>query len=416
MYDPYNEFIKNILPNGLEVHSTFWDRPWIAVEIVVHSGGREDPVEMPGLAHFVEHVVSQNIPGWEYDKAKEFFENCGGDASFGSTGYLGTRYKFRVPADAAIFMEALIIFGSMLLGEQIEKKIERERHIILREFNGRYPFHETLEWEMDIRKNIFKGHRLETWNRPLGRPEGFQSVTKGDLQSFYDKHYVPENISLVIVGGLQTNEIISKLVRSSFGKSKYGKRNKIPKPCWDTLSPVKKLRTVKLSDHVNFKADQTEYTATWALPCDFPRQACRVFDHMFRKILFDDIRQKRSLAYRIGTAVSEFQDVTEYKVNAWINPNATESINEIVRECINMIPLQQELFEQKLNSAKQDCLMTDLSGSGLIGKVSTELVLSHRISTIQEGLDDLNKVTFEQMSEAIEFLDDERQYTFIIRP
>ena len=72
MYDPYAEFTKHVLPNELEVHSIFWDRPWIGMEIVVHSGGREDPVVMPGLAHFVEHVVNRNIPGMEYDKAKEF--------------------------------------------------------------------------------------------------------------------------------------------------------------------------------------------------------------------------------------------------------------------------------------------------------------------------------------------------------
>lgn len=87
MYDPYADFKKTVLPNGLEVHSQFWERPWIGVEIVVHSGAREDPVEMPGLAHFVEHAVSKNIPNWEYDQSKEFFETCGGGAGFGSTNY-----------------------------------------------------------------------------------------------------------------------------------------------------------------------------------------------------------------------------------------------------------------------------------------------------------------------------------------
>ncbi|KKP80963.1 MAG: hypothetical protein UR80_C0013G0008 [Parcubacteria group bacterium GW2011_GWB1_35_5] len=50
MYDPYADFVKHVLANGLEVHSVSWDRPWIGMEIVVHSGGREDPVTIPGLA------------------------------------------------------------------------------------------------------------------------------------------------------------------------------------------------------------------------------------------------------------------------------------------------------------------------------------------------------------------------------
>jgi zinc protease len=253
MYDPYTEFTKTVLENGLEVHSVFWARPWINMEIVVHSGGREDPVEMPGLAHFVEHVVSQNIPNWGFDQSKEFFETCGGRAEFGSTNYLSTRYRFCVPADPVIFREALAIFGSMLLGARIERDVERERKVISCEFNGRYPFRKRLDWDMCIRRALFKGHRLETWNRPLGRPEGFLSATEADLQSFYDKHYVPANISLVIIGGLPTEEVIDELEKSPFGTRKNGTRNPIPQPFNQIPIPAEQLQTVCLSDHVNFQ-------------------------------------------------------------------------------------------------------------------------------------------------------------------
>ena len=80
MYDPFAKFTKHILSNGLEIHHQFWERPWIKVEIVVHSGGREDPVVMPGLAHFVEHVVSQNIDGYGNDHGK-----CGATIETNST-------------------------------------------------------------------------------------------------------------------------------------------------------------------------------------------------------------------------------------------------------------------------------------------------------------------------------------------
>jgi len=256
------------------------------MEIVVHSGGRADPVTMPGLAHFVEHVVSENIPGRGYDQAKEFFEICGGWAGFGSTSYLSTRYKFSVPADIIGFREALTIFGSMLLGAQLEKEVERERKVIFREFSGQYPFLEKLEWDMDIRKALFKEHRLETYNGPLGRPQGFLSTTEADLQDFYDTHYVPANISLVIVGGLQTKEIIAELEKSPFGLEKKGTRSSIDQPFNQFSIPTEHSRTVKLSDYVNFNVDQAEYKATWAFPSDFPWQARRVFDSVLEQILF----------------------------------------------------------------------------------------------------------------------------------
>ncbi len=416
MYDPYTEFAKHVLPNGLEVHSVFWDRPWIKMEIVVHSGGREDPVVMPGLAHFVEHMVSQNIPNREFDQTKEFFETCGGRAGFGSTGYLSTRYNFMVPAVSDIFREALTIFGSMLLGARIEKDVERERKVIHREFNDRYPFLEKLEWDMGIRKALFRGHRLETWNRPLGRPEGFLLATEADLQGFYDKHYVPANISLVIIGGLKTEEVIAELEKSPFGMQKSGTRSQIPQPFGLLPIPAEQTKTVKLSDHVNFKVDQTEYKATWAFPSDFHWQARRVFDSVLEKILFDEIREKRSLAYSIGTDYTDFQDVYEYEIEGRISPEATPYIDELVRECIEMVPLRQDLFERKIKSLKQRCSMIDLAGQGLASNSASDLVSDHRIIPMQEVWDGLHKVTFEQMTEVAALLSSERQYTFITCP
>lgn len=416
MYDPYTEFTKHVLSNEIEVHSIFWDRPWIRMEIVVHSGGREDPVAIPGLAHFVEHVVSQNIPDREFDQSEEFFETCGGRAEFGSTGYLSTEYEFVVPTDTTIFREALAIFGSMILEARIEKNVERERKVIFREFNQRYPFLEKLEWDMGIRKALFKGHRLETWSRPLGRPEGFLSTTEADLQSFYDKHYTPANISLVIIGGLKTDEVIAELEKSPFGMQKSGIRNRIPQPFEPLPISAEKARTVKLSDYVNFTVDQTEYKATWVFPSDFHWQARRVFDSVLGKILFDEIRQKRSLAYSIGTDYTNFQDVYQYEIGGQISPDATPYINELVRKCISMVPTRRDLFDHKLKSLKQKCLMIDLAGQGLAKNSAKYLVSDHRIIPMQEIWDDLHKVTFEQMAEATAFLSSERQYTFIACP
>ncbi len=416
MNDPYAGFTKSVLSNGLEVHSVFWDRPWIVVEIVVHSGGREDPMTMPGLAHFVEHVVCENIPGREFNFVKEFFENCGGRAHFGSTCYLSTQYRFSIPTDHTLFREALSIFGSMLLDVHIDKNVERERNVIFREFNGRYPFIEKLDWDMSIRRSLFKGHRLETWNRPLGRPEGFLSIKESDLQEFYDKHYVPANISLVIVGGFKTEELIAELETSSFGMVKDGVRNSIPQPPYQIQIPTEKSKTVKLSDHSSFKTDQTEYSATWAFPADFPWQSRRVFNQMLRDVLFHEIREKRSLAYSIGTDYTNFQDVYEYVIGSRINPDATPYIDELVRKCIEMVPSRRDLFERKLRSLKQSYRMVDLSGRDLANLSARDLSSDYRIVTLQEELDDLNKVTFDQMTEVAAILCPENQYTFIVCP
>ena len=269
---------------------------------------------------------------------------------------------------------------------------------------------------MGIRRALFKGHRLETWNRPLGRPEGFLSVTEADLQDFYDRYYVPANMSLVIIGGLSTKQMIAELEASPFGLKKDGVRNSIPHPVTQFPVPAERSKIVKLSSHVSFKTDQTEYKATWAFPVEFPHQARRVFDQVLGELLFDEIREKRGLAYSIRTDCTDFQDVCEYQIGMRISPEATPYIDELVRDCIEMLPSRRNLFDRKLQFLKQRCLMVDLAGQGLAANSADELASIHRIISMQDVWDGLSEVTFEHMAEAFLLLSFERYYTFITCP
>jgi predicted Zn-dependent peptidase len=273
-----------------------------------------------------------------------------------------------------------------------------------------------LEWDLAARRALFKGHRLETWNRPLGLPEGFLKATKDDLQGFYSRHYVPANISLVVVGGFKTEEVITELEKSPFGKMKDGRRNPIPEPFDHIPTPREHERMVKLSDHFSFKVDQTEYRATWAFPGSFPRQARKVFSIVLSEVLFDQIRQKRGLAYSIGSSFTSFQDICEFSIQGSVRPEVTLDINGLVGECIDMVPSRPDLFERKLRSCIQRCFMTDLSGEELGDTSADWLSMHHRIITIQETLRELHLVTFEQMAEAAALLSPEKQYTFITSP
>jgi predicted Zn-dependent peptidase len=175
-------------------------------------------------------------------------------------------------------------------------------------------------------------------------------------------------------------------------------------------------KIVKLSDHINFKTDKTEYKATWAISADFPVHALDVFSDVLGQLLFDEIREKRGLAYSIRTGRQDFQDVYEYEVSGGISPDATPYIDELVQECIMMVPFRRDLFNRKLRSSEQNCLMVDKSGRGLLESSASDLALDHRIILTQEIWDELQQVTFDQMTEAAALLSTERQYTFIASP
>jgi hypothetical protein len=71
---------------------------------------------------------------------------------------------------------------------------------------------------------------------------------------------------------------------------------------------------------------------------------------------------------------------------------------------------------RKLKSCIEKCRLVDVSGSELADEAADELASDHRIIPTKEDLEGLQKVTFDQMTEAASFLSPERQYTFIACP
>ncbi len=416
MYDPVAELKHHTLANELSVHHVYWDRPWVKLEAVVHVGSREDTQGKSGLAHYLEHLVSDNSPGHSVASMKRIFESCGGSVHLGSTSYFGTRYGFAVSADKPMLRKSLNAFGGMLIKGKLKRGIDRELQVVEREFNKTYPFRERLDWKLLCRKSLHAGHRLEQWGCPLGTPAQFKTITEEDLQGFYDKYYVPANISLVVVGGIGEQALISALEKSPFAAVKVGVRNRTPAPLIEIPAPCEQRFEVRLSDYMKVKLDHAEYEMLWAIPSNFPWHARAVFTDMLRMILFKELREKRTLSYSTSTKTRSFQDVLEFSISGMVPPSAVSSIEKLVSDCITMVAGDRKLFERKLNARIKSCAMTDTSGGALADNAASDLSLMQRIETGQETLEGFKKVTFAQMEEVARLLSPERRFTFLTLP
>jgi insulinase (Peptidase family M16) len=135
----YEGFTSTTLPNGLTVYVQPRKVSWVYVGIVVHAGAKEDPPGRQGLAHLVEHLVSENIEGLPFPMLERRFQALGATAHFGMTSYLRTWYDFHLPAHEPAVREALTLVGTMLLQGRLTRKIEEEKTVILCEYHIDYP-------------------------------------------------------------------------------------------------------------------------------------------------------------------------------------------------------------------------------------------------------------------------------------
>src|SRR5690242_6848980 len=114
-HDLYAGFHNENMDNGLSVYLKEWpDVSWSYTGIVVHAGAKEDYPAREGLAHVVEHLVSENVAGFTFAQLQKRLKALGGQGWFGTTSYLASTYAFHVPNDPKSIYEGLHLFGQML--------------------------------------------------------------------------------------------------------------------------------------------------------------------------------------------------------------------------------------------------------------------------------------------------------------
>ena len=419
MWDPFNEFESATLPNGLNVHAATWSgRPWEFIGFMIHSGARYDPEGREGLAHFVEHLILENA-GLDRRLVEDFFHQNGGQVNFGQTFYFRTYYCFFVPSDRETLKKALSFFGRMLLCAKLNKMIEHERKIILHEFCQRYPVKYRLEVDWFKVRSVYAGQWLERFVRPIGTPDSINHISKNDLQAYYDRHYVPANVSVVGVGGLKIAELVEMLSDSPFAICKEGRKTTLIKSVKRITPPLVNRKVFPLSKYIssNTPLDVCSYQSVAKVPGFFSEQIMALSALMLNAVLNDELREKRTWTYAISSCFCRLGGFYEFQVNcSEFSVSVIDKIEEVIEDCIGSIKSQQELFERVKRSMIRRNLMADLTAEDLCGEAIEDLTYFHRIVSLTEVGKILEDITMRDICDVFQYLTPEKRLTILMRP
>ncbi len=210
-----------VLPNGLtaiihEDHSI----PRVSVNLWYHVGsGRELPGRT-GFAHLFEHIMfegSGNVPEGKFD---EWLEAAGGNNN-GSTNTDRTNYYEDLPSNAlelALFLESDRL--GYLLDAMSPAKVDGQRDVVKNERRQRYenqPY--GMVWIL-MAKNLYPPDHPYSWPT-IGSMEDLSAASYEDVVHFFKTYYVPNNMSVVIAGDIDTREAI-RMVERWFGEIPAG--------------------------------------------------------------------------------------------------------------------------------------------------------------------------------------------------
>jgi len=421
VWDPYSEFQSATLPNGLTVHAAHWQgRPWEYVGFVIHTGAEHDPAGLEGLAHYVEHLVSLNA-ATPREEIEALFKNCGGAASLGKTFYSCVEYYFFVPTDKATLSKALSMFGEMLLLANLEKFIERERKVISAEFFQHFPTKHKVDLIQRERRVLYSGWWLERLVGAIGHPESIARITQRDLQSHYDKHYTPANISIAGVGGLALSELVALISESPFGIAKKGIRTSPPNPESEVTPPSENQCVFELSQYLSTpipsELGACSYRSVAKIPGTINTRAIHLLGNMLDEVLADEVREHRAWAYAINTVRTNYRYFYQFTIKCdWFPPEALDKIEEVVEACITSVGDREDLFEQLKRRALASYSMIDAKGKEICLGAMDNLAVHQRIISLAEDRSETERVMMSDIRNLLQYLRPECRWTLITRP
>jgi len=273
------ELLTGKLENGLQYIIREHDEPPGRVTMWLHisSGSLNEDDDQRGVAHYLEHLAFNGTEHFPPGTVIDYFENLGltfGRHQNAHTGFDHTAYKIDLPKndsetiDEGLLFLSDVAFGMLLLPEEIEK----ERQVILEEKRTREGGQQRVVEDVLARlapESRF-GERL-----PIGTEESIRSVQREQFERYYNRWYVPSNMTLIIVGDRDEEELL-EIAERHFARGEWTPR---PEDVDAGVRPYSAPRAIVSTDPELVRADIAIYNV------DRPGEPTTTVQHLRRDLM-----------------------------------------------------------------------------------------------------------------------------------
>jgi len=322
---------KTILDNGLRVITyAMPNMQSVALGVWVKVGSRYELFENRGIAHYLEHLLFKGTEKYSCRQIKESIEGVGGSLN-GFTSEELTCYLTKLPSrhmNLGIDILSEMVINPLLL----EDDISREKSVVLEEIKMYRDLPQSYVHEL-LDQLLWPQHPLGY--SILGTAESVSSLARKDFCAFKEQYYIPSNI-VVSAAGLLEHEEFSRKVEGIFCRPNNPKGvNSCSAVKENQQKPELKILdkdTEQTHLALGFRSFKREHRLKHALGL-----LHIILGGNMSSRLFNELREKRGLAYDIGTHVKRFQDTGVFLVHAGIDNNkVNKTIELVLRELVKI--------------------------------------------------------------------------------
>jgi len=353
-------------------------------------GARDEPQNLAGTSHFLEHLLFKGTPTRSAKQIADSFDAVGGDVN-AFTGKEYTCYYCRV-LDQDLPM-ALDVLTDMVTNSLIDaEELESERNVILEEIAMHEDAPDELVHDLFYR-SMWEGH-------PLGRPvlgynETIGAVKRDEVADYWRERYSPSNLVVAAAGHVQ-HDVLVERVNAIFDGG-HGKRTLRADGAPVAAPGVDVHRRPTEQAHIIMGMPGLHRGHE-------DRHALSLLDTVLgggmSSRLFQEIREKRGLAYSVYSYRSLFADAGTFAIYVGTTPQNAETVIDIVRSEIASVlndGLSENEFERGKGHLKGSLVLSSEDPGSRMTRLGKGQLTTGEILSIDELIDKVDALQMEDI-------------------
>ncbi|CAN2205022.1 PqqL Predicted Zn-dependent peptidases [Candidatus Nanopelagicaceae bacterium] len=376
-----------------------------AVGIWVNVGSRDEAPATAGASHFLEHLLFKGTTSRTALEISSSIESVGGEMNaFTSKEY--TCFYARV-IDTDLPMAIDVVSDLITSSVVTALDVDAERKVVLEEIAMRDD--DPSDLVHDLFSDTYYG------DTPIGRPilgtiDSINAMSRNTVFNYYKKKYLPQDLVVAVAGNIKHKRVVA-MVEQALSRDSF--LDVMAAPVLRPNVPIKnsKQQSVGL---MYKKSEQAHmfYGMEAVARADERRFAMGVLSAALgggmSSRLFQEIREKRGLAYSVYSYAQQFAGSGLIGFYAGCNPAKAVEVVEIIRSVLSDVAengMNHEEIDRAKGAVRGSLVLSQEDTGSRMSRIGKNEIVYGQVMDFDDILTSIDRVSAQDIREiASEFL------------
>jgi predicted Zn-dependent peptidase len=379
---------RTVLPSGLRIVTE--EVPSVrsaAIGIWVNVGSRDETPAVAGASHFLEHLLFKGTTRRTALEISATIEAVGGEMNAFTSKEYTCFYARVIDTDLPMAIDVVSDLITSSIVSALD--VDAERKVVLEEIAMRDD--DPSDLVHDLYAETYYG------DTHLGRPilgtiKSIKEMSRSSVFNYYKKKYLPQDLVVAVAGNIKHKRVVT-MVEEALSRDNFLNVKGAPQIRPNTPVKTKPMQSVGL---LTRKTEQAHmfYGMEGVARSDERRFAMGVLSSALgggmSSRLFQEIREKRGLAYSVYAYAQQFAGSGQIGFYAGCNPTKAIEVVEIIREVLADVAengMSHEEIERAKGAVRGSLVLSQEDSASRMSRIGKNEIVYGQVM----GFDDILK-------------------------